>query len=70
MIVKLQISLGSSDGRTRALIYNEERTVLTEMEPGQDILDVMGDDAKAYFTAVLHENGMLQIKERVPEQAW
>lgn len=55
MIVKVQVSLHSSDGQARCLIYNESRSWTYEGVCGEDIVEMMKDRPKAYFHIELSE---------------
>jgi hypothetical protein len=71
MIVKVQVSLGTTEDEQQVLIYNRKRSFETQLPitacPG--LLDVMGDAPKAYFKAEIVD-GKVHLNERVKEQNW
>lgn len=69
MIVKVQVSQFSSDGVTRCLIYNADRSFTYEGGLNQDMVDVMAGRPKAYFEAIMGSGG-LEIGDEVTEQDW
>jgi hypothetical protein len=69
MIVKVQLSMFTTEHVQQALVYNEDRSVLFEGPAAKDVLSLMGEKLKAYFHADL-KNGVLQINEEAPEQEW
>ena len=69
MIVKVQVSLHSSDGVTRVLIYNQDRSFSYEGGINQDMVDTMGLRPKAFFEASMGPEG-LEIGEEVPDPGW
>lgn len=69
MIVKLQRSLGTSDGKDRVLVYNESRTVLVEQEMTRELSELFGKKDKLYAKAS-HKNGSVTIRGLVKAQSW
>ena len=72
-IVKVQQSLSSSDGVKAVLIYNKDKSVMHESrdpEANKPLLDVLGDEPKAYFEADLSPEGKLGIIARIEDQNW
>lgn len=75
-IVKVQISLVTSDGSTRMLIYSKLSSIMYEGLATQDILDVMNGRPKAYFEAELvsdPDNGnksRIKLIKEVKTQNW
>jgi hypothetical protein len=69
MIVKVQVSLASSDGVTRVLIYNQSRSFTYEGGVNQDMVETMAGRAKAYFEADMGPGG-LEIGDEVEGQDW
>jgi len=69
VIVKVQVSLASSDGVTRCLIYNKDRSFAYEGGLNEDMVKTMAGRPKAYFKATLGSEG-LEIWEEMPEQDW
>jgi hypothetical protein len=81
MIVKVQISLQSSDGKTRVLAYPKDRSFQQEGVADPSILKIMGDRKKAFF--FVHPKGAegkkcktiqealeLVIDKEAPWQEW
>ena len=69
MIVKVQVSLASSDNVTRVLIYNQSRTFEYVGGLNQDMVDVMAGRPKAFFEASMGGDG-LSIGAEVPDPGW
>lgn len=69
MIVKVQMSLASSDGVRRVLIYDRTRRFSYEGGVNEDVVEMMGGRAKAYFEAGIR-NGNLEIGDEVEAQSW
>jgi len=74
MIVKVQRALYPPDAEW--LIYDQRRSFNILMHPTQELLEMMGDDLKAYFQADppkgLRHGGKATIKllRRVADQPW
>lgn len=51
MIVKVQISVGSSDGKKHMLIYNKDKSVMYEDEATDQVLKLMNGRPKLFFEA-------------------
>ena len=69
MIVKVQRALVTSDGIARVLIYNRDRSFVYEGGVNEDLVDILGDQSKAYYEATFGPNG-LEIGEEVESQPW
>ena len=73
-IVKVQLSLASSDGSRTMLAYNEDRSLQFESEAHAETAQRMGDRVKAFFWADLvgkiKGQAKLVINEEAPEQDW
>lgn len=69
MIVKVQISQFSSDGKLHVLIYNKDQSVLYEAEATKAIAKLMGDRPKAFFHAILN-GSKAEIGLEAPWQDW
>lgn len=65
-IVKVQIEQSG----TRALIYNEDMTILYEGDATDFVKQGMTPMSKAYFEATLKQDGLLDIGDQVEEQPW
>lgn len=57
MIVKVQLALHASDGVTRCLVYNKDRSVQYETED-LDIVRAMKGRSKVYFEASFLKAGV------------
>lgn len=68
MIVKVQVSLRSSDG-PQMLIYNEARDVQWEGPLTPDVKKLMHGRDKAYFEAKLIDT-LINIRFEVEAQPW
>ena len=53
VIIKLQLSLSTMGVGRQVLIYNEDRSIMEQFDASQEVLDLMGDEVKAYFYAKL-----------------
>lgn len=69
MIVKVQISQFSSDGKTRMLVYNEDRTVKYEGEATAEIITKMKGLPKQFFHSEI-KNWERLIQQQAPWQNW
>ncbi|MBX3203212.1 MAG: hypothetical protein KF894_34125 [Labilithrix sp.] len=69
MIVKVQMSLASGDGIRRVLIYDRPRRFQYEGGVNDDVVEMMGDRAKAYFEAGIRD-GNLELGPEVEAQSW
>jgi len=69
MIVKVQMSLFSSDGTPRCLIYNETRSFQYEGGVNEDMVETMDGRAKAFFEADMGPKG-LEIGNEVTDPGW
>lgn len=72
MIVKVQLSLVSSDRQRRVLIYNEDRSVCVERIADANVIAKMGGSDKAYFPAFVAQDGILDVwfDSPQPVQEW
>lgn len=72
MIFKIQRSLFSSDGVTRLLIYNKDRSIRGEFELEQNapILDMLKDRPKIFVEGVLGRDRQLHISHEVEDPGW
>lgn len=53
MIVKVQLSLASSDGKQQMLIYNKDRSINYQAEATPEVIKVMKKEDKQFFHARL-----------------
>jgi hypothetical protein len=72
MLVKVQLSLASSDGVRRVLIYNRDRSVRVEGEIGDELVAKLGGRNKVFCNASIDTHGVidLDLSELLPEQGW
>ena len=74
MIVKVQRALFPPDGEW--LIYDQRRSFNILMRPTQELLEMMGDDPKAYFQAESPKGGRhggkatIKLLHRVADRHW
>ena len=68
-IFKIQRPMASSLGEPY-LIYNESRSVFSQMEPTQELVKLMGGAWKIHVKAYVDSDGILQIEDVVKEQRW
>lgn len=72
IVVKVQQSLQSSNGKKSVLIYDQNRIIFVSSEdPGivTPLCGKLGDDPKGYFKAMI-ENQEVKIFGRVENQNW
>jgi len=73
MIVKIQLSLDSNlKGHTagsRMLAYNEDRSVMMEMNTPKEVVNLMDGRFKAFFHADIVD-GKLEVQSEAPRQNW
>ena len=67
VVVKVQLPIMGAD---LALVYNEDRTILMQVPTGQVSMRFGRREKKAFFQAELMPDGLLEIGEKVPDQAW
>lgn len=74
MIVKIQISLDSSDDVRRMLIYNKDRSFLSETELDPDVEALVQGRSKTFFDATIvnstHDSAQLVLIAEVPDPGW
>lgn len=71
-IVKVQRPIVTNGSYCNCLIYNEERSIQTELEmhPAQMKIVFKDDALKVYMNAQLKWSGIIQLLDQVEEQAW
>ena len=74
-IVKVQLSLASSDGVQRALVYNRKRDHQGEFPAPPDLVKKMNGRPKAFFAAAFRKNKggdgyTILIGDEAPWQDW
>lgn len=70
MLVKIQRPLSSNVENPGCLVYNEERTFLSELSMDSGIMDLFNDELKIYAYARLWADGTFQVVCPVDEQPW
>lgn len=70
MIVKVQLSLASSNGVRNVLVYDEKGEVLLESFAPPTILWLMGKRDRAFFEATINSRGEIALGKMVKEQDW
>jgi len=71
LIVKVQVSLYSSDCESMALIYNEDKSMLLEIPVDDDLVKLMDGEMKAFFYGKLdNNNGFTLTDKSAPWQDW
>jgi len=72
-IVKVQISITSSEPVRQALIYNEDHTVWAEYDAPKDLIRRVGPCGgawKRYFWAYIDKDKILHLDDYAPDQSW
>lgn len=69
VIVKVQLSLASSDGAQSVLVYDEERVHVWEGEVSDDVREAMDGEPKKYFLADVSQP-IIRLIEEVEAQGW
>lgn len=69
IIVKVQLSLYTSEPVRQVVVYNEDRSIEFMMDAPADVLELMGDRPKAFFYATL-KDGTMGLDEEAPWQEW
>jgi hypothetical protein len=68
IIVKVQLPLAGD--QTRALVYNQDRSVIQMLPISPELLDKFGpEEVKAYCYAEVDRDGFV-LMGRAPDQAW
>lgn len=67
-IFKVQKPIGVTSGPI--LIYNESRSIFSQIPMTQEIAKYMGIDYKIYVKGYVDDKGVLQIEEKVKPQEW
>lgn len=75
MIIKVQISEFSSNGKSMMLIYNKDRSIRYEEKATKDILTIMQNEQKRFFYAKIITKKIpisrtIQILGIAPWQEW
>ena len=70
MIVKVQLSLHTTQERRRVLVYNEDRSVWYEADASQEVINLLAGEPKTYFKAHLDKDKKLILDGKAPDQIW
>ena len=68
-IFKIQRPMASSLGEPY-LIYNQSRSIFSQMEPTQELVKLMDGAWKVYVKASGDNEGILQIEDNAKEKRW
>lgn len=66
-VFKIQRPMSSTTGEPY-LIYNEDRSIFSQMEPTQELVSLMNGAWKIYVNAYIDKDGILQIESVVKEK--
>jgi len=71
VIVKVQLSLYTTESERQVLIHDETRSVFYMMSLSQfpSVEEKMAGDIRAFFNAII-TNGQIKLGDRVQEQDW
>lgn len=69
IIVKMQISVSTSEGAQQVLVYDETRKFMHQDDVDEQVREVMGDDLKKFFYATI-ENKNFVLHGPAPWQSW
>lgn len=69
MVVKVQLSLFTSEEKRQCMVNSMDGSVIFIMTVTDGVLKIMGHDVKAFFHAEI-KNGLLEIGDRAPWQEW
>lgn len=69
-IVKCQLSLMTSESTQQVMVYNEDRTVLLQVDCTPDLKAMFGDSVKIFRYAHIRKDKMLSIDDPAPWQEW
>jgi hypothetical protein len=68
-VVKIQRSLFTSEEFVQILIYNKSRSIYKQLDATEELIEVMGTEAKKFCYAT-YGNKNLTIGEDAPWQDW
>lgn len=69
-IVKVQISLFSSDNTANVLVYNKDQSVVFEGEVSKEVVKAMKGETKAFFYFTAMKGGYIRLFGKAPWQGW
>lgn len=70
MIVKVQLSLATTKGKRQVLVYNKKRTIEYEDDASPELINLLGDQPKAFFHAYVDEDNVIRIQKPAEWQDW
>lgn len=69
-VVKVQLSLHTSETKQQVLVYNEDKSVYWQDVAGESILGAMSGKAKAFFKATRNQQGVIELHQEVSDPGW
>ena len=69
MILKVQLSLASSDGQRRVLAYNSDKSVLVEFVATKQLVKQLSGKPKSFWEGSINGT-MLELQHPVAHQNW
>lgn len=69
-VVKVQLSLFSSEGHPKALIYNKDKSVWWEGIAADELIKKMGGRVKMFFKARIEKDNSLSLIKPVKQRNW
>ena len=69
MIVKMQLSTGTTAGSQQVLVYDKTREYVFESDATEDVRQLMKGRLKVYFAARMN-GSQIEILDEVDEQDW
>lgn len=74
MIVKVQLSVSTTEDNTQMLVYNKSRRYLYQADATEEVEKLMGKELKKYFKVKLIDDGLgnkqIQLHNEVKCQDW
>jgi hypothetical protein len=68
-IVKVQLSLGSTEPNRQMLLYNEDHSVIWQADAPKNIIEAMDGKPKAFFNATL-KGTIIHLGTKAQRQDW
>lgn len=69
-IIKVQLSLHTSESKQQILAYNESQSILWQGDVTKAVKKVMGKSPKKFFYGWLDDRKQLVIDDPAPWQKW
>lgn len=71
MIVKVQMSLATTEKKPQVLVYNEDRSVTWQGDSTEDFVDLLDGETKGFFEAKIRTtDGFIEIDGPADWQDW